>query len=197
MSDEKMKKEKLVRLIRDAIASDTENEKTRDGTQAGSESQPAGIVINGGIVIIGDNNNVHGFRPETTTKGPLSRLYRRLRNIGQFSCQISAKFLHSPAKTGRFVPNLKNRKKSPNPAPFAALRGNFLSLHSAKITRSPHPDRLGAISPVSRRRCFNRRAQDALPRCFRATSVVLGSSSLSASTRTLRTIEYAFIAATP
>jgi hypothetical protein len=133
MSDEKMKKEKLVRLIRDAIASDTENEKTGDNKQPNSESKPAGIVISGGIVIIGDNNNVHGLRPE----GPLSRLYRRLSNIGQFLCQISAKFLHYPAKTGRFVPNLKNRKKSPNPAPLAALRENFPFPLSAKITSSP------------------------------------------------------------
>ena len=51
----------------------------------------------------------------------------------------------------------------------------------------------GAISPDSRRRCFNRFTHDRLTRYFSATASARIPASLSSSTRVRKSIEYAAI----
>ena len=53
--------------------------------------------------------------------------------------------------------------------------------------------RRGAVSPDSRRRCFNRFTHDTLTRYFSATASARIPASLSSSTRVRKSIEYAAI----
>jgi hypothetical protein len=78
----------------------------------------------------------------------------------------------------------------------ALTRARRRSSWPASFLAGGCPEGRGAISPVSRRRCLSRRTQDALTRCFSATSAVLSPASQSANTRTRKSIEYAFIAIT-